>query len=128
MVDFQKSVMLILFNTVDDPSIVKHPTDVYAVAPFSGVFTCSVQGYGHLNVLWYKSIALFQVDSRPEKSTVSIRRLPEITITTLVIPNVTDEDAGEYVCVVVFDMKALWSNIVSLRVSGTLYICSYTTV
>ena len=59
----------------------------------------------------------------PIKATVSQESSPEVTISTLVIPNVTNNDVGTYYCVVWAGNKASRSNGAKLLVSGTyIYI------
>ena len=54
----------------------------------------------------------------PIKATVSQESSPEVTISTLVIPNVTNNDVGTYYCVVWAGNKASRSNAAKLLVSG----------
>ena len=80
------------------PRIIIHPTDTSAAAPFSGVFTCSSEGYGHHIIIWYREHVSNEL--LPEKSTTSQVSSPNITTSTLIVPNVTDKDNGKYYCVV----------------------------
>jgi len=112
---------LCYFDTVAGPSIVTHPTDMYAATPFSGVFTCSAKGYGNLSIAWYKiRYGLFTFKPLPGKYNVSVIRSPEIIVSTLKIPNPTNEDAGTYICFVwsSYNNKATWSDRASLYISG----------
>ena len=96
--------------------MITHPTDTSAAAPFSGVFTCSAGAYGHLNISWYREYVPFGI--LPEKCTISQLSSVEITTSTLIVPNVTDEDIGKYYCVV-------WANKLATRSkSATLYVSS----
>jgi len=96
--------------------MITHPTDTSAAAPFSGVFTCSAGGYGHLNISWYREH--FPSEILPQKCTTSQLSSEEITTSTLIVPNVTDEDNGKYYCVV-------WANKLATRSkSATLYVSS----
>ena len=80
------------------PFIITQPTDTSAAAPFSAVFTCSARAVGPINVVWYRENVLNKL--LPEKCTTSQVFLPQITTSTLIIPNVTEEDNGKYYCVV----------------------------
>jgi len=85
--------MFLLSNhcVVTGPVIITHPTDTSAAAPFSAVFTCSAQAYGIISIEWKGK------DNLPSPVQVSS---PELTTSTLTIPNVTINDAGTYYCVV----------------------------
>ena len=73
--------------------IITQPTDTSAAAPFSGVFTCSVSGYGYQMITWHK-----QSGRLPHKHKTRQVTSQGITTSTLIIPNVTEEDVGEYKC------------------------------
>ena len=62
------------------PRILSHLTDKTAAAPFSGVFTCSVTGCGHLNITWYRREAPL-----PTKSKSTEVSSPTITTSTLAL-------------------------------------------
>ena len=96
------------------PKVAIHPTDTSAAAPFSAVFSCSVQAYGYLTVTWFKNNG----NSVPEKA--HSRLTPSINITTsvLTIPNVTNEDVGTYYCVVRANRRTVQS------LSGSLVLAS----
>ena len=83
--------------------IVNQPTDTSAANPFSGVFTCSVVGYGYQNISWYK-----QSGTLPYKHKTYEVTSGGITTSTLIIPNVTEEDVGRYYCQV-------WANNIGVR-------------
>ena len=104
---------LTLTLTVVSPKITTHPTDTSAAAPFSGVFTCSASGYGHLNITWYRTPGLL-----PDKSRTSEVYSPEVTTSTLVIPNVTNDDVGSYYCVVKAKNLGTWSRVAKLINAG----------
>ncbi|XP_065904619.1 basement membrane-specific heparan sulfate proteoglycan core protein-like isoform X2 [Dysidea avara] len=99
---------------VVSPQITTHPTDTSAATPFSGVFTCSTSGYGYLNITWYRTPGLL-----PDKSRTSEVYSPEVTISTLVIPNVTNDDVGSYYCVVRANSLGAWSSVAKLSYAGT---------
>ena len=88
---------------VSPSNIVTQPTDTSTAAPFSGVFTCSVIGYGYQNITWYK-----QSGTLPPKYQSNEMTSGEVTTSTLIIPNVTKQDVGKYYCQV-------WANNVGVR-------------
>ena len=83
--------------------IINQPTDTSAADPFSGVFTCSVVGYGYQNITWYKQPGIL-----PNKHKISEVTSAGVTTSTLIIPNVTEEDVGKYHCQV-------WANNIGVR-------------
>ena len=84
-------------------TIVTQPTDTSAAAPFSGVFTCSVIGYGYQNITWYK-----QSGTLPHKHKTNEMTSDGVATSTLIIPNVTEGDVGKYYCQV-------WANNIGVR-------------
>ena len=108
-----------LTNIVPAPHIITHPTDIFAADPFSAVFTCSASGYGKLSVVWFrKDLVMLEVKPLPSKAIISLESLPKVTISTLVIPNVTTNDVGHYYCIVWGKNKASRSNAGKLLLSG----------
>ena len=113
------------------PHIITHPIDTFAAAPFSGVFTCSASGYGNLSVVWFrKDLAMLKAKVLPSKAIISLESSWKVTISTLVIPNVTTDDVGSYYCIVWGENKASKSNVAKLLLSGmrfhiTTYIHMY---
>ena len=95
-------------------TIVTEPTDTSAAAPFSGVFTCSVEGYGYHNILWYKQSGT----ALPYKHKIKEVTSQGIVTSTLIIPNVTKEDVGEYYCQVWANNRGVRSNTANLYYSG----------
>ena len=73
------------------------------------MFTCSASGYGYLNITWYRTSGLL-----PDKSRTSEVYSPEVTTSTLVIPNVTNDDVGSYYCVVRSNEYGVWSSVAKL--------------
>ena len=73
------------------------------------MFTCSASGYGYLNITWYRTPGLL-----PDKSSTSEVYSPEVTTSTLVIPNVTDDDVGSYYSVVRANSLGAWSSVARL--------------
>ena len=103
------------------PCITTHPNDTSAAAPFSGVFTCSVTGSGHLNITWYR-----RGGSLPTKSESTEVSSPTVTTSTLFIPNVTSDDVGRYYCLVWANRRGTQSYEAMLYFSGTFhYIFSH---
>ena len=94
---------------VPGPRIITHPTDTSAAAPFSAVFTCSVQAFGTISIEWRGK------DNLPSPIQVST---PELTTSTLTIPNVTEKDAGTYYCVVWANRQGAISNEAKLIFAG----------
>ena len=104
---------------VPAPRIITHPVNVYAAAPFSGVFTCSASGYGIVSVNWMrKDLTILETMALPAKAIISLEYSPEVTTSTLLIPNVTISDVGRYYCIVWAENKASRSNIAKLLLSG----------
>ena len=84
-------------------NIVTQPTDTSAAAPFSGVFTCSVIGYGYQNITWYK-----QSGTLPHKYKTNEMMSYGVVTSSLVIPNVIEKDIGKYYC-------QIWANNIGVR-------------
>ena len=115
VINVGEKVILIYTDLV--PLIRTHPTDTIAAAPFSGVFTCSVIGCGHLYITWYRREAPL-----PTKSKSTEVSSPTVTTSTLVIPNVTNDDVGSYYCIVWANNRASRSNEAALYFSGNSII------
>ena len=94
-------------------------TDTSAAAPFSGVFACSVIGYGYQNITWYK-----QSGTLPHKYMTNEMTSGGVTNSTLIIPNVTEEDVGKYYCQVWTNNIGVRSEQADLYYSG-MYVCIY---
>ena len=95
-------------------TIITQPTDTSAAAPFSGVFTCSVEGYGFQNITWYKQSGVM-----PHKHVTNHMTSRGITTSILIIPNVTEEDVGKYYCQVWANNIGVKSEASVLQYSGT---------
>ena len=67
--------------------------DSSAAAPFSGVFTCSVEAYGVLLFEWKRIDA-----DLPKKSFTMTKLSINGTTSFLFIPNITNDDVGKYYC------------------------------
>ena len=95
------------------PGVVTHPSDTSAAAPFSGVFTCTVQGYGYRNIMWHRTN-----HHLPKKAYYTISPSVNETTSTLTIPNVTSKDVGTYHCVVWVNNNAAKSKSANLILAG----------
>ena len=73
--------------------MVTQPVDTSAAAPFSGVFTCSAYGYGYQHITWHKKSGIL-----PYKQKIKEISSSRIVTSTLIIPNVTEQDIGKYYC------------------------------
>ena len=98
------------------PKVAIHPTDTSAAAPFSAVFSCSVQAYGYLTVTWHKNNG----NPVPEKAHSRLTPSMNVTTSVLTIPNVTIEDVGTYYCVIRANRKTAQSLSGSLIFSGSI--------
>ena len=97
------------------PRVVTHPTDTSAAAPFSALFSCSVQAYGYLTVTWYRN----NRDPLPKKAYSMLMPSLDITTSVLTIPNVASEDVGMYYCAVQANRKTAQSLAANLILAGT---------
>ena len=116
---FHIALIMVCLLLVPAPDIITHPTDTSAAAPFSAVFTCSAKGYGFLNITWFKNNKVY--NSITNKATMHQTSSINITTSTLVIYNVTEDDMGVYYCLVWANSKASQSRIANLLFSGTAY-------
>ena len=99
------------------PTIITHPSDTYAAAPFSGVLTCSAKGCGKVNIIWHR-----QSNSLPKKAhSTSVTSANQVT-NTLIIPNVNNKDIGKYYCVVWAKVTATRSKVANMFLAGKAYI------
>ena len=98
--------------------VVTHPTDTSAGAPFSALFSCSVQAYGYLTVIWYKN----NREPVPKKAYSMLTLSVYVTKSVLTIPNVTIEDVGAYYCVVQANRKTAQSLAANLIFAGRNYL------
>jgi len=106
----------LLIHLVPAPEITTHPTDTSSAAPFSGVFTCAASGYGYMNITWYKNRKVYNAITN--KSTMHQTSSLNITTSTLVIYDVTEDDMGVYHCLVWASSKASQSRRAKLLFSG----------
>ena len=96
------------------PQVVTHPTDTSAAAPFSALFSCTVQAYGYLTVTWYRN----NRRSVPNKAYSMLMPSVDVTISILTIPNVNSKDVGTYYCVVQANRKTAQSLAANLILAG----------
>ena len=95
-------------------TIVTQPANTSASAPFSAVFTCSVSGYGYQNITWYKQSGML-----PYKHETTELINDGVITSTLIIPNVTENDVGKYYCQVLANNIPVYSEKAHLYYSGT---------
>ena len=101
--------------------IVTQPANTSSAAPFSGVFTCSVSGYGYQMFTWRK-----QPGTLPHKHKTTETTSHGIITSTLIIPNVTEEDVGKYSCQVWANNFGVKSNKAVLHYAGSyIYMYAY---
>ena len=107
----------LIIYLVHAPRVVTHPTATGAAAPFSALFSCSIQVYGYLTITWYRN----NEDPVPSKAYSMV--IPSINATTsvLTIPNVTIEDVGTYYCFAWANRMAVISHGANLFLAGKLY-------
>jgi len=81
------------------------------------VFTCSAGGYGFILVEWKRK------DAKLSKNfNVTQLSLPNVTISTLTIFNVTKEDEGIYSCIAWIDKRSSESNTSILYYAGMMQL------
>ena len=107
----------VVSSSIVSSSIVTHPIDTTAAAPYSAVFTCSIYGYGYENITWHK-----EANSLPHDHQIKEISSSRIITTTLIIPNVTEQDVGKYYCQVWVDNMRTQSDRASLYFAGTYVI------
>ena len=100
-----------------EPEFIIHPTDAYAAAPFSIMFTCMAKGFGHLSIEWHRKGPL-ALSNRSEQTVYFTEHTKSYIKSTIIIYNVTDEDAGEYYCAASNELKASNSTAANLYFSG----------
>ena len=111
---------MFILHVVSPSKIVTQPTNTSAAAPFGGVFTCSVEGYGYQHIIWHKQSGVL-----PHKHKTSKIASGTIVTSTLIIPNITQEDAGKYYCQVwAFNNVGVRSEKADLYYSGSCYTYS----
>ena len=105
---------------VSSSTIVTHPADTSAAAPYSAVFTCSIYGYGYQNITWHRKSAKLPYNHQINE--VSSSRLITSTIT---IPNVTEQDVGKYYCQVWANDIRKQSEQANLYYAGIVFFTVY---
>ena len=90
--------MLTFSHVAVSSNIVTQPADTTVAAPYSAVFTCSIYGYGYQNITWHRESAKL-----PYNHQINEASSPTIITSSLTIPNVTEQDIGEYYC-------QMWAN------------------
>ena len=99
-------------------SIIPHPINTCAAAPFSAQFNCSVQAYAHHHTITWNRMN----NSLPSKAYSTLTPSVNVTTSVLTIPNVTSEDVGEYYCVALVNMIILTSLAGNLVLAGKLSV------
>ena len=101
-------------------TVVTHPNDTYAAAPYSAVFECRIEGYSHLNITWLKNYGRMAL---PDKCTILNTKYSSTTTKSiLVIPNAAKSDGGVYSCVVTTGWPAISFSATLNYISGIYYI------
>ena len=77
------------------------------------MFTCSASGYGNVSIEWKK-----ENENLPVKSNIFQTTTTQVTNSTLVIPNVTDNDVGRYYCIASSGRKNANSKVATLFFAG----------
>ena len=108
----------LIHYVVAAPRVVTHPTDTSAAAPFSALFSCSVEVYGNLTITWYRN----NRGPVPKKAYLTLVPLVILTTSILTIPNVTIDDVGTYHCVVWANMLAAQSRAAKLFLAGKMHL------
>ena len=103
---------------VDFPHIIAHPTDTIAAAPFSALFSCSIQAYGHRHTITWNRMN----NSIPSKAYSTLTLSANVTTSVLTIPNVISEDVGAYYCVAWVGVFILQSLAGKLVLAGKLSV------
>ena len=100
------------------PRVVTHPTDTSAAAPFSTLFSCSIQAYGYLTITWYRN------NENPVPNKAYSMVIPSMNETTsiLTIPNVASEDVGTYYCEAWANRMAALSLNANLFLAGKVHL------
>ena len=102
------------------PRIIKHPMDVTIPPGVAVVFTCVGQGYGLVDVNWFKG-NMNSKNPPPETSTVNTMITPNniTTITSiLTIPDVNDKTPNRYRCIFNNSEGEIDSTIARLTIGG----------
>ena len=80
------------------------------------MFTCSIYGYGYQNITWHR-----EANKLPHDHQIKGTSSPRIITTTLIIPNVTEQDVGKYYCQVWTDNMRTQSDRASLYFAGNKF-------
>ena len=110
-------VLKMYIFAVREPEFIIHPTDAYAAAPFSVMFTCTAKGFGHLSIEWHRGGSLV-LSNQSEQIVYFTEHTNSYIKSTIIIYNVTDDDAGEYYCTASNELKESNSTAANLYFSG----------
>ena len=100
-------------SVASSSTIVTHPVNTTAAAPFGGVFSCSAYGYGYQRVTWHRASGKL-----PYKHVIKETSSSRIITSTLIIPNITEQDVGKYYCQVWTSNLGTQSDQANLLYSG----------
>ena len=106
---------------VHGPRVITQPTDTSAAAPFSALFSCSIQAYGYLTITWYRN----NRNPVPSKAYSMVIPSKNETTSILTIPNVTSEDVGTYYCEALANRTAVLSLNAHLFLAGKVHLNIY---
>ena len=100
------------------PRIIEHPMDITVPVTEDAIFVCVGQGYGLVDVMWFRGI---REGFPPDRSTVTTMVSPDdiTTITSiLTIPDITDRTSNRYRCRYSNSEGEIDSNIARLIIGG----------
>ena len=106
------------------PRIIEHPMDMTLPITQTAVFVCVGQGYGYVDVMWFRNNGS---RSPPERSTVTTMVTPDniTTITSiLTIHDVNDNTPSRYRCRYSNSEGEADSNTARLTTGGKYYTIS----
>ena len=84
------------------------------------MFSCSIYGYGYQNITWHR-----EADKLPYNHQIKETSSPRIITTTLIIPNVTEQDVGKYYCQVWANNMRTQSDRATLYYAGNIILVFY---
>ena len=101
------------------PRIIEHPMDVMVPVTEDAVFVCVGQGYGLVDVMWFRG-NIEKENPPPGRSTVTTMVTPDniTTITSILIPDVNDNTPRMYRCRYNNSEGETDSNIARLTIGG----------
>ena len=106
------------------PRIIEHPMDVTVPVTQTAVFVCVGQGYGYVDVMWFRGSSNRSPSARSTVTTMVTEDNITTITSTLTIPDVNDNIPSRYRCRYSNSEGEIDSNIVRLTIGGK-YITSY---